>query len=437
MIPRQRVSVEVRAGFTTFLTMAYILFVNPSILGNAIVIPGVDVGPQLLSATALAAGIGSIVMGLWARYPFALAPGMGLNAYFAFSVVLGQGIAWQAALGAVFLSGICFLVLSLVGVRELVVNAIPAPLQSAIACGIGAFLAFIGLQQGGIIVADPNTLVTLGNPATAGPALTIGGVILVAVLQARGIRGGVLLGIAAISALAIVTGAAVFQGQPFGGFTHGVVQAPVWPTDLFLALDIPGALDIGFFGIVFVFLFVDFFDTAGTLIGLSQRAPQLTDDQGRLERATQAFGSDAIATACGALLGTSTTTSYIESAAGIEEGGRTGTTALVVGALFFLSLFLWPLAGAVPAVATAPALIVVGALMMRGASDIAWTQPEVAVPAFLTIVGMPFSFSIATGISLGLISWVVIHAGVGKARQVHWLLWLLSALLVARFIWLA
>ncbi len=429
--------IEVRAGVTTFLTMAYILFVNPEILGAAITIEGVDLGPQLLSATALAAGFGTLLMGAWARYPFALAPGMGLNAYFAFTVVLGHGIAWQAALGAVFLSGCCFFVLSMIGVRELVVNAIPRSLHLAISCGIGAFLAFIGLQHGGLVSPHPVTLVTAGDPTAPSAWLCLLGLLVTAALFARGLRGAVLIGIVVTSVVAIATQAPVFQGQAFAGFEHGIVQAPAWPTDLFLQLDLRAAVDIGFFGIVFVFLFVDFFDTAGTLIGLSQRAPELCDENGRLERATRAFGTDAVATTFGALIGTSTTTSYIESAAGIAEGGRTAKTAYTVAACFFGSLFLWPLAAAVPSAATAPALIVVGAFMMQGAKDIDWTDPAVSIPAFLTIVGMPFTFSIATGISLGILAHVALHALSGRHKQIHPLMWLLTALLVARYVWLS
>ncbi len=427
---------EVRAGLTTFLTMSYILFVNPMILGAAIQIDGVDVGPQLLTATALAAAVGCICMGLIARYPFALAPGMGLNAYFAYTVVLGQGIAWQAALGAVFISGIAFFFLSVVGVREIVVKAIPTELKLGIAAGIGVFLAFIGLKTSGVVVDHPATLVALGDATSSAVLLTLFGTLLTGVLVARKVRGAILIGIAATAILAIVTSAQVFAGgAAFGGFEDGIFRAPAWPKDLWLQLDLAGAFDLGFLGIVFVFLFVDFFDTAGTLIGLSHRAG-FADAEGNLPRASQAFSADAIATSVGALLGTSTTTSYIESASGIEEGGRTGLTAVVVGVLFLISLFFWPLAAAVPAVATAPALIVVGSMMLDGLADIDWTDAAVAIPVFLTVIGMPLTFSIATGISLGILSWVVINAASGRHKEVHWLMWLIAALLVARYAWL-
>ncbi len=430
------VGVEVRAGLTTFLTMAYILFVNPHILGKAIKIPGVELGPELLTATALAAALGTAIMGLWARYPFALAPGMGLNAYFAYTIVLGQGIAWPVALGAVFLSGVCFLALSLAGVRELVVNAVPLPLKLGISAGIGAFLALIGMKAAGLVVAHPATLVTLGEVASAPVLLALFGLALTTALVTRKVPGGILVSIAVVSVLAIALGAPVFNGEAFAGLGGSPIRAPVWPTHLFGALDVAGALELGFLSIVFVFLFVDFFDTAGTLIGLSMQAG-FADSEGRLPRANRAFGADAIATMAGSILGTSTTTSYIESASGVEEGGRTGLTALVVAGLFALSIFFWPLASAVPGVATAPALIVIGGLMMKGLTQVDWRDPAVAIPVFVTVVGMPFTFSIATGISLGLLSWVAIAALSGRAREVHPLMWLLTALLVARYAFLA
>lgn len=430
-----RPSIELRAGITTFLTMGYILFVNPDILSQAIQIEGANVFGQLLTATALAAGIGSILMGLLARYPFALAPGMGLNAYFAYTVVLGQGIAWQAALGAVFFSGLLFLVLSVVGARELIINSIPNSLKIATAAGIGLFLATIGAQNAGFVVASPATLVTLGNLSDPGVLLSILGLVVIGVLLTLRVPGAVLIGIALTSLVAILTGAPVYQGQPFGGFGGGIVQAPVWPTDLFFALDFGAALNVGILGIIFIFFFVDMFDTAGTLVGLSQVAG-FADDKGRLPRATQAFSADAIATMSGALLGTSTTTSYIESAAGVEEGGRTGLTAVVVGLLFFVSIFFWPLAAAVPSAATAPALIVVGAMMMSRIGAIDWQDFSVAIPAFVTLVGMPLTYSIANGISFGIITYVLIKLLTGRFKDVHWLMVVLALLLVLRYVYL-
>ncbi len=422
---------ELRAGVTTFLTMAYILFVNPTILGSAIPVPQA----QLLTATALAAAVGCFAMGLLARYPFALAPGMGLNAYFAFTVVGQQGVAWQAALGAVFISGCLFLLLSVTGARTAVLEAIPRPLRFATAAGVGLFLAFIGLRAA-VVVDDPATLVRMGDPTSGAALLFFGGLLTTAALLAAGVRGAILVGILATTVVAIATGAEVFAGGAFGGFQEGIIRAPAWPTDLAFAFDLTGALELGLLGIVFIFFFVDLFDTAGTLVALSEKAG-FVDDEGRLPRASQAFSADAIATTAGAVLGTSTTTSYIESAAGIEAGGRTGLSAIVVGGCFLLSVFLWPLAGAVPAVATAPALVVVGAMMMGGLKRIDWEDARVAVPAFLTVLGMPLTFSIANGISLGLVSWTALHAVSGRARAVHPLLYGLSLALVARYVWLS
>jgi len=424
---------EARAALTTFLTMAYILFVNPSILGAAIKIDGIDLGPQLMTATALAAGIGCLLMGLIARHPFALAPGMGLNAYFAYTVVLGEGIPWQTALGAVLISGLVFLALSVVGVRELIVVALPGPLKQAISAGIGLFLAFIGLSAAGLVVDHPVTLVTLGPP-TQGSALAMVGLLLTGGLMARRVKSAVLIGVVVVSVLAIAIGAPVFAGEAFSGLPGGSpISAPAWPVDIAGALDVPAALEMGLLGIVFIFLFVDFFDTAGTLVGLS-RTSGIADEDGKLPRAAAAFSCDAIATAIGACLGTSTTTAYIESAAGIQAGGRTGLVAVLVGVMFLLSVFFWPLAAAVPAVATAPALVLVGALMLGSLKGIDWEDPVVAIPVFLTVAGIPLTFSIATGITLGVQAWLALS--VISGRRVHWLLWVLSALMVLRFAWL-
>ncbi|HEX7023053.1 MAG TPA: NCS2 family permease [Trueperaceae bacterium] len=426
------IPVEIRAGITTFLTMAYILFVNPQILGTAITIDGVNVISQLLTTTALAAAIGTLLMGVLARYPFALAPGMGLNAYFTYSVVLGLGIDWRTALGAVFLSGIVFLALSFVGTRELIINAIPANIKLATAAGIGLFLAIIGSINAGIVVDNPATLVGLGDLRGPGVLLSIFGLVIIGTLLALRVRGAILIGIVLTSILAIVTRAPVYGGEAFAGFGGPIVRAPVWPTDIFLQMDIGGALGLGILGVVFIFFFVDMFDTAGTLLGISEKAG-FVDDQGRLPRATQAFSADAIATIAGATLGTSTVTSYVESAAGIEDGGRTGLTAVVVGVLFLLSIFFWPLAAAVPGVATAPALIIVGAMMMSNVSRVDWDDYSNAIPAFLTVIGMPLTYSIANGISFGIISYVLIKLLSGRTKEIHWLMVVLAALLVARY----
>ena len=423
---------EARAGLTTFLTMSYILFVNPLILGDAVKIEGVDVIPQLMTATAIAAAFGTLVMGVVGRYPFALAPGMGLNAYFAYSVVLGQGLSWQAALGAVLISGLLFFLISMIGAREALINAIPTCLKQAITAGIGCFLATIGLTSAGFIVDHPVTLVTLGDMGNPAVLIATFGLLASLVLLLYRVPGAILIGILGASALAILLGAPVFNGNAFAGFNDGIIRMPIWPEDLFFALDLSQAMEMGLIFIVFTFLFVDFFDTAGTLIALSDKAGVL-DEKGRLPNSRAAFCADALATSVGALFGTSSTTSYIESAAGIEEGGKTGLTSVVVAVLFLLALFLWPLAGAIPACATAPTLIIIGSMMMFSTSRIDWHDYRASVPALLTILGMPLTYSITNGISLGMISWCGIQLFSGRARQVHWLMYLLSAMLIARF----
>ena len=433
------VSRELRAGLTTFLTMSYILFVNPLVLGNAIVLP--NGFAKLLVVTAVAAAIGSLLMGVVARYPFAQAPGMGLNAYFAYTVVLGQKIPWQTALGAVFISGAIFVVLSLLGARQAVVRAIPNHLKFAVTAGIGMFLAFIGLKNAGAIVPNPATFVTLGAVLSPPVLIAIFGLLATSVLLVLRVRGAILFGILASTILAIVTGAPVYPGPKdtlvhFGGFGNGIVALPVYPSGLIGALDIPAALGLGVLAVVFTFFFVDFFDATGTLVALANKAGAL-DANGDLPRARRAFTSDGLAAMFGALLGTSTTTAYIESMSGIEEGGRTGLTATTVAVLFLLATVLWPLAGAIPAAATAPALIVVGALMMDGLRQIEWDDYAVSISAFLTIIMMPLTFSIANGVSFGVISFAAIKLLSGRGRDVDWLLYAVAAALVVRYIWLA
>lgn len=413
------VRTELRAGLTTFLTMAYILFVNPHILGQAIRVPNATA--QILAATALAAAAGSILMGVVSRYPFAVAPGMGLDAYFAFTLVLGQGIPWQTALGAVFVVGLIFVVLSQGGIRQAILSSLPPNLKYAMTAGIGLFLAFIGLQKAGLVVAHPVTLVTLGKLHQAGPLLALFGLIVTATLLQRRVPAAILAGILATTGLALLLHAPVFEGPdgalgPFAGLGGAPVRLPVWPRDLFLKLDLRGVFQLSMVGPLFTLLFVAIFDTAGTLIGLSAKAGFL-DEKGELPRAGSAFTCDALGSSVGALLGTSTTTAYIESAAGIEEGGRTGLTAVVVGLCFLAATCLWPLLALVPGVATAPALILVGAMMISNLRLVEWRDYSETVPVFLTVVGMPLTYSIANGVSLGVISYVLLKLFTGGAAE--------------------
>jgi AGZA family xanthine/uracil permease-like MFS transporter len=425
---------EVRAGLTTFMAMAYILFVNPQILTPAVVSPGVtDISAQLMSATALAAAFGSILMGFLGRMPIALAPGMGLNAYFTYSVVLGHGLSWQTALGAVFLSGVVFLILTMSGVREAVIRAIPLSIKRASGAGIGMFLALIGLQAGGIVVSNPSTMVNLGEVTSPTAILALLGLFLTGTLIHRRVPGAILIGILVVSTTAIVFHLPVFGGHEFEGFSNGVLSWPVWPKDLFGAFNVREAMDLKVFHIVFTFFFVAFFDTAGTLLGLSEIA-KMTDQDGNLPKAGRAFAADAIATIVGAVIGTSTTTAYMESAAGIEDGGKSGLVAVITGVLFLVSLFLWPLATAVPAVATAPALIILGAMLMETAGKIQWSDFKESLPAFLTIILMPMTFSIANGVSMGILTYVVIALFSKRANEVHPIMYGLSVILVARYV---
>ena len=423
---------EMRAGLTTFLTMAYILFVNPTILSKAI-----DLGPsangfgQILTSTALAAAVGTLCMALVANRPFATAPGMGLNAYFTFSVVLGQGVPWRTALGCVFISGFIALMISVAGIREWIVRLVPLVLKRATGAGIGLFLATIGLMNSGLVVGHPSTLVTVGNLRSPGPLIALFGLFLTATLMVLRVRGAFMVGILAATVLAIGTQAPVYQGQPFSGFQQGFIQAPVWPVDLFMAFDLKGALSLSLVMTIFSMFFVEFFDSAGTLVSLAEKAG-FTDKSGNIERGSKAFIADGMATTFGAVAGTSSTTSYIEAMSGIEDGGRTGLTSFTVAMLFLVSMFLWPLAGVVPAVATAPAMILVGALMMTAAAGISWSDSRQSIPAFLTMIAMPLTYSIANGIALGIVAYTILHALTGKAREVHWFMYGLTLILIAK-----
>ncbi|HEX6747902.1 MAG TPA: NCS2 family permease [Longimicrobium sp.] len=412
------VRTEIEAGLTTFLTMAYVLAVNPLILHQA----GVPLQGALF-ATAVAAAVGCFLMGVLANYPFATAPGMGLNAYFTYAVVLGMHVPWQTALGAVFLSGVVFLVLTLLRIRELVVKAIPLGLKLATGAGIGLFIAFIGLKNAGVVSASQATFVTLGQVTALPTLLAVAGLVVTGALMARGWKSAIMVGILATAAAAYLTGVAKAPSA--------IVALPD-PSGTFLAMDVRGALGLGLLHVVFVFFFVDLFDTVGTVVGLGHQAGFLTPE-GDLPKAQRALLTDSIATIVGAVLGTSTVTAYIESATGVAEGGRTGLTAIVVGILFLLAVFLSPLAAGIPAIATAPALIVVGSLMLKGALEIDWEDATEAIPAFLTMLGMPLTFSIANGLALGFITYPVIKLLAGRGREVSPLVYVLAALFVARY----
>ncbi|MBX6745852.1 MAG: NCS2 family permease, partial [Acetobacteraceae bacterium] len=394
---------EVLAGATTFLTMAYIVVVNPSILAQA----GIDHGAAFV-ATCLAAAIGSALMGLLANFPIAMAPGMGLNAYFAFSVVLGLGVSWQAALGAVFISGCIFLAVSLLRIREWLINGIPLSLKLGIAAGIGFFLGLIGLRGMGLVVANPATLVGFGHLGEASTLLACLGFLLIAGLSVRRVPGAIVIGILVTAALGIPFGLTKFSG---------VVDLPPSLAPTFLQMDIGGALGLGIAGIIFTFFLVDLLDNTGTLIATTHRAGLMRPD-GTVPNLGRALVADSGGAIFGAVLGTSTTVSYIESAAGIQAGGRTGLTALTVAALFLLALFLAPLATAVPGFATAPALVFVACLMAQALRNLEWDDATDYVPAVITALSMPFTFSIATGIGLGFITHAVLKAAAGRGREV-------------------
>lgn len=419
---------ETIAGVTTFLSMAYILFVNPDILSAT----GMD-KEAVFVATALAAAIGTIIMGLLANYPIALAPGMGLNAFFAFSVVIGMGIDWQVALFGVFASGIIFIIITLVGIRELIINAIPAELKYAAAAGIGLFIAFIGLKAAGIVVPYEATAVTLGNLAEGPTLLAVFGVVITVIFMVRGFKGGIFYGM-------IVTAIA--------GVIFGVVPRPesiisavpsLSPTFLaaFTYIGEVGWGEIFTIQLVIViltFLFVDFFDTAGTLYAVANQAGFVKDN--KLPRANRALLADSSATSIGAILGTSTTTAYIESSAGVAAGGRTGFTSIVTALLFLIALFFSPLLAVITSQVTAPALIIVGVLMASSLGLIDWKKFEIAVPAFFTIVTMPLTYSIATGIALGFIMYPVTMLVKGEGKKVHPIMYFLFFVFLAYFIFL-
>jgi AGZA family xanthine/uracil permease-like MFS transporter len=411
---------ELLAGLTTFMTMAYVVVVNPRILSEA----GMPVD-GVLFATCISAAAATLIMGIWANYPIALAPGMSLNAYFAYSIVIGRGVPWQTALGVVFLSGVLFLLLTLTKVREQIVNGIPDCLKHGTAAGIGLFIAFIGLRNAKIIIANPATFVGIGKLTDPQVLLAAAGLIVIAILMARRVGSAILLGILAITLVGIPLGLAHWPVHLFS-LPH--------PSGTFLKLDLRSATKIGLGELVFVFFFVDLFDNVGTLVGVCEEGGFLVD--GKLPRASRALLADAFGTIFGALTGTSTVTSYIESAAGVAAGARTGLGNLVIAALFLLAMFCAPLIAAIPVYATAPALILVGALMCGSIARIQWNDFSEAFPAFLTLVATPLTFSIATGLSLGLLSFTFIKVGTGKYREISPLIWILSGLFLLRYAFL-
>jgi AGZA family xanthine/uracil permease-like MFS transporter len=412
---------EILAGVTTFLTMAYIVLVNPAILSAT----GMPLA-AVTAATCLSAAFGSILMGVVARYPIALAPGMGLNAYFTYAVCLKLHIPWQTALGAVFLSGIIFLALTASGLRQMILHAIPHELYAAVASGIGLFIAFIGFRNAGLVAGDPETLVTLGNIRNPTTALAIFGLILMVVLEVKKVRGAILIGVLSTTGLAWAFGLVHWKPSP-GGF-HALA-------DTAFKLDIRGALGKGLLEIVFVFFFVDLFDNLGTLVAVTKRAGLIAPDH-TIPRLNRILFADATATVFGSLTGTSTVTSYVESTAGVAAGGRSGVTAIVTGVLFLGAIVAAPYVGIVPPAATAPALILVGSLMLSTINEIRWHDPLIAVPSFLTLILIPLTYSIANGLGFGIIAWAILHVATGRFRRQDWLLYLLAALFLVRFVYL-
>jgi AGZA family xanthine/uracil permease-like MFS transporter len=418
---RSSVRQELLGGLTTFLTMAYIVVVNPQILGQA----GMPV-EGVVFATCIASAAATLVMGLYANYPIALAPGMSLNAYFTYSVCMGMHVPWRTALGVIFFSGVFFLILTVTRVREQIVNGIPDCLKHSTAAGIGMFIAFVGLRNAKLVVANAATFVGLGSFANRETQLACVGLVIMLILMSRKVNGAILIGILATTLLGIGRGMAAWPTAVFS-LPHA---SATW-----LKLDLRGALHLGLLEIIFVFLFVDLFDNVGTLMGVCEQGGFVKE--GKIPRVGRALVSDAIGTIFGALTGTSTVTSYIESAAGVAAGARTGLSNMVVAALFLLAAFCAPLAAAIPAYATAPALILVGALMTEAIARVRWAEFSEAIPAFVTLLATPLTFSIATGLSLGLISYTLVKVAAGKFREVSVLIWILTALFILRYIYLA
>ncbi|WP_438866121.1 NCS2 family permease [Pseudomonas abieticivorans] len=409
------------AGLTTFITMAYIIFVNPNIMADA----GIDHGAAFV-ATCIAAALGCLLMGLYANWPVGLAPGMGLNAFFTYTVVGTMGYSWQTALGAVFISGVLFMILTLSRVREWLLNSIPTSLRHAMGAGVGLFLGVIGLKTSGIIVASPATLIKLGSLHEAGPLLSALCFLMIAVLSYRRVFGAILISIVTVTLIGWGLGIVQYGGV----FSLPPSLAPTW-----LAMDIKGVFNVSMISVVLAFLFVHMFDTAGTLMGVAQRA-NLVNPDGRIENLSRALKADSASSVFGAMVGVPPVTSYVESAAGVAAGGRTGLTAVVVGLLFIAAMFFAPLAGMIPAYATAGALIYVAMLMMSGMAHINWDEATDSIPAIVTAIMMPLTFSVADGIALGFITYVALKAGTGKFKDISISLWVLCAIFIAKFIFL-
>jgi len=418
--------VEAIGGVTTFMTMAYIVVVNPGILSDAL---GRDLFGELVFATCVSAAIATLLMGLLANYPFALAPGMGLNAFFSYGVVLGMGVHWELAMGVVLTSGLLFMLLTLLKVREAIITAVPEPLKRSTAAGIGMFIAFIGLKNAGIIVADEATLVSLGDVKTGPVGLVLLGILGTGVMLVRGVNAAILLGIVGITVLAMVFGVSPWPQE--------IVSLPVLPVHLFgVAIEnVPIAFHVGLIELVFAFLFVDLFDTMGTLVGLSERVGFL-NKAGQLPRANRALLADSVGTVCGGILGTSTVTTYVESASGISAGARTGFANVITGVLFLGALFFTPLIQAIPLFATSPALVMVGVLMMLPVVNIDWHDVSEALPAFLTLIAIPLTFSISDGLALGFISYPIVKRLGGKGDDVHGLVDVLAVVFIAKYLFM-
>ncbi len=404
---------EIIGGATTFLTMAYIIFVNPNILGEA----GMDRN-ALITVTILASVIGTVLAGVWAKVPYAMAPGMGLNAFFTYTLVMGAGVSWETALGVVFISGIVFLALTVTGIRTKIIHTIPLSLRLATGAGIGLFIAFIGFKNMGLVVANPATFVGLGEFT---PTLLIGifGLVVTSILEVKKVRGGIFYGIIITTIVALVLGQVKFSGS--------VVSMPPSISPLVLKLDILSALKFGLVGAIFSFMFVDLFDSVGTIVACSYEAG-FVDKKGKVEHVDRILEADAVATVAGSLLGTSTTTTYIESASGIANGAKTGFASLITAGLFLLALFFAPVIGIVPGYATAPALVIVGVYMFKNIKQIDFYDFTEAIPAFLTIILMPLTYSISIGLSFGFITYVILKGVTGKINEISWLMWLIAAL---------